>query len=116
MATRLAAVSFGLATVAATFLLGGPVYSGFDGERATHKTLLEVNGRRVFVPVMIPVLISIVPLILSRRAVRIIAAVVMGALVFISGFSISMFYLPAEIAMVLAASVEDRERLRASKA
>ena len=46
--------------MAAIFLLVGTVYSGFDGERTTHATLLRVNGRWVIVPVMFPVLVALV--------------------------------------------------------
>lgn len=52
---------------------------------------------------MIPVFIAMVPLIVRKQVVRIIAAVVMGAFVLISGFSIGMFYFPAGVLMVLAA-------------
>ena len=50
MRTRLTAVSVGLAVAATIFLLVGPVYSGFDGERPTHKTLLQVNGWWAVIP------------------------------------------------------------------
>lgn len=50
-----------MAVAAAIFLLVGPVHSGFDGERPTHRTLLQVNGWWVIVPVMFPVLVALVP-------------------------------------------------------
>jgi hypothetical protein len=93
MRTRLTAASVGLAA-AAIFLLVAPVYSGFDGERPTHKTLLQVNGAWVVIPVLFPVLVALVPLIFRNQAVRVIAAIVMGAYVLVSGFSIGLFYLP----------------------
>jgi hypothetical protein len=105
--TRLTAISFGLAIAAAVFLLVYPVYSGFDGERPTHSTLLRVNGAWVIVPVMFPVVVAMVPLLIRKQAARIVATVVMGTFVLISGFSIGMFYLPAGILMLLAACVED---------
>ncbi len=100
-------MSFGLAIAAALFLLVWPVYSGFDGERPTHSTLMHVNGPWVIVPVMFPVLVVLVPLVVRRKWSRIVAAIVIGAFVLISGFSIGMFYLPAAIAMLLAACMED---------
>ena len=112
MRTRLTAVSFGLAAAAAVFLLVGPVYSGFDGERSTHKTLMEVNGVWAVIPVMIPVLIATVPLIFRKQAVRVIAAILMGAFALVSGFSIGLFYLPAGVFMVLAACVGDSAKTR----
>ena len=58
MKTLLTAASFGLALVAAAFLLVWPVYSGSDGVRTTHATLLQVNGSWVIVPVGFPVIIA----------------------------------------------------------
>jgi hypothetical protein len=43
MTVRPTSVSFRLAA-AAVFSLVWPIYSGFDGRRTTHATLLEVNG------------------------------------------------------------------------
>lgn len=97
---------------AAIFLLVWPVYSGFDGERSTHSTLIHVNGWWVIVPVLFPALIVLVPLLIRKQTVRIVAAIVMGAFVLISGFSIGLFYLPAGIVMLLAACVEDTAQFR----
>ena len=112
MRTRFTAASVGMAVAAAIFLLLWPVYSGFDGERPTHKTLLEVNGVWAVIPVMIPVLIALVPLVFRNQAVRVIAAIVMGAYVLVSGFSIGIFYLPAGFLMVLAACIRDSAKIR----
>ena len=105
-------MAFGLAVTAAIFLLVGPVYSGFDGERPTHRTLLQVNGWWAIAPVMFPVLVALMPLLVRKQAARIVAAIVMGSFVFISGFSIGMFYLPAGILVLLAACVDDSARMR----
>jgi len=64
------------------------------------------------VPVMFPVLVTLLPLLLRKQAERIIAAIAIGAFVFVSGFSIGMFYLPAGILMLLTACVDDSARLR----
>ena len=112
MGAQLTAVAFGLAVAAAIFLLVWPVYTGFEDERPTHATLQQVNGRWVIVPVMFPVLVSLVPLVVRNQAVRIVAAIVIGLFVLISGFSIGMFYLPAAALMLLAACVRDSARLR----
>ena len=56
---------------------------------------------------MFPVLVALVPLVFRKQAVRIVAAIVMGGFVLISGMSIGMVYLPAGILMLLAACVED---------
>lgn len=112
MRAHLTAISFGLAVAAAVFLLVWPVYSGFNGERPTHATLLQINGWWAVVPVMFPVLVTLVPLLVRMQRVRVVATIVMGVFVLISGFSIGMFYLPAGILMLLAACVEDSARLR----
>jgi di/tricarboxylate transporter len=67
MRIRLTAISFGLAMVAAVFLLVWPVYSGLNGERPTHATLLQINGWWAVVPLMFPVMVALVPLVVRRR-------------------------------------------------
>ena len=105
MQTRLTVASFGLALAAAIFLLVWPVYSGFDGVRGTHATLLQVNGHWVIAPVGFPVVIALLPLVFRRQAIRILAAVLIGGFSFISGFSIGLFYVPPALTMLLAACV-----------
>jgi hypothetical protein len=61
---------------------------------------------------MFPVLVALVPLVVRKRAVRIVAAIVMGLFVLISGFPVGLFYLPAGIPMLLATCVEDPARFR----
>ena len=91
MRTRLTAASFGLALVAALFLLVWPVYSGFDGVRTTHATLLHVNGYWAIAPVGLLVVIALLPLVFRKQAIRIIATILIGGFSFISGFSIGLF-------------------------
>jgi hypothetical protein len=110
--TRLTSISFVLAIAAAIFLLVGPVYRGVGSLGVTYRTLIEMNGRWVIAPVMFPVLVALLPLVVRKQVVRIIAAVVMGGFVLITGFSIGMVYLPAGILMLLAACVEDSARFR----
>src|SRR5437763_16685583 len=99
MKTRLAAPSFWLALAAAAFLLCWPVYSGFDGRRTTHATLLQVNGAWAVIPVMLRSAIALLPLVFRNQAVRIIATILMGAFALIA-MSIGLFYLPAAIVML----------------
>ena len=101
-----------MALTAAIFLLVGPVYPGVGSGGVTYRTLIQMNGGWVIAPVMFPVLVALVPLVFRRQSVRIIAAIVMGGFVLISGFSIGMCYLPAGILMLLAACVEDSARWR----
>jgi hypothetical protein len=55
---------------------------------------------------MFPVLVALVTLVISSQVVRIIAAIVTGGFVFISGMSIGLVYLPAGILMLLTACVD----------
>jgi len=112
MKTRLAVASLGLASAAAAFLLVWPIYSGFDGRKTTHATLLQVNGSWALLPVLFPVFLACLPLVFRKQALRILAAAVMLGFSFISGFTIGVFYVPAAIAMLLAACVADSARLR----
>jgi hypothetical protein len=113
MKTRLTIASFGLASAAATFLLVWPVYSGFNGRNTTHAPLLQVNGSWAILPVLFPVFLAFLPVVAFRKQVlRITAAVVMLAFSFISGFTIGLFYVPAAIAMLLAACVADSAKFR----
>jgi hypothetical protein len=97
---------------AAVFLLVWPVYSGFDGRHTTHRTLLEVNGAWVIIPVTFPVVVAFLPVLFRKQAARIIATIIMLGFTLISGFSIGLFYLPAAIMMLLAACVDDSAKWR----
>lgn len=100
MAMKFTALSLALAIGAAFFLLTSPFYSSLDGSR----TLIAANGSWVLIPILLPVLFAAVPCVFPRRVLRVISAVVLGVFVLISGFTIGLCYLPAAIAMVVAAS------------
>lgn len=112
MKTRLTVTSFGLALAAAIFLLVGPVYNRLDSQNTTHATLLQVNGSWVILPVLFPVFLALLPLVIRKQAVRIAAAIFIGAFSFISGFTIGLFYVPAAIILLLAASIAESTRFR----
>jgi hypothetical protein len=112
MKTRLAAASFGLALAATIFLLVWPVYTRSDGLRTTHATLLQVNGSWMLLAVAFPMIIALLPLVVRMRAMRISAAIVLGAFSFIAGFTVGLFYVPAAVAMLLAACVADSAKFR----
>jgi hypothetical protein len=88
---------------AAGFLLIYPTYSGFSDNRPARATLLEVNGQWAMVPILLPVVLALVPVMFPHRAIRIIAAVVLGGFTALGAFSIGLFYLPAALAMAVAA-------------
>ena len=111
MKKLLTAVSLGLAVAAAVFLLAVPVYSGFRDNQIVRATLLEQNGTWVIIPVLLPAVVALAPLVIPKQAVRVIAAILMGAFALIA-MSIGLFYFPAAIMMMLAACVGDTAKLR----
>ena len=86
-ARSLTAIAFVLALAASAAWLVVPAYvgqtmrTGPDGETVigprTYQTLLEVNGNRMIRWLVLPILITSVPLLLPFRAVRIAAAVIL---------------------------------------
>jgi hypothetical protein len=100
----LAAISFGLTLVVSCLLLVVPVYSISSSESPSvrHATLPDVNGPRVLVALAIPVLITLVPMLVPKYGVRIIAGLILVAFAVVSGFSIGLFYFPSAIMMLMA--------------
>ncbi len=69
----------------------------------TGATLIEVNGAWAILPLLIPVLLALPPVIRPRRSAAIGSASLLGAFVLVSGASIGLFYVPALVAMIVAA-------------
>ncbi len=109
MKARLSTLAFFLAIAAAAFVLVYPLYSDFAGH---YKTLIEMNGLWVIIPVMVPVVIAVTPVLFRIQMIRIIATVLLGAFAFIGGFTIGFFYLPSAVVMLLAACVDDSAKFR----
>ncbi len=114
IATRVAAVSFGLALAAVIILLLVPAYSGVrethyaNGAHShvtTRATMVQINGSWVLLPMLFPVLVAVVPLIARTQAARVASTIVLFGFVVVAGFSIGLFYLPTALAMVVAACV-----------
>lgn len=97
VARYFSAAAFALALVAGVFWLN---YR--SGE------LLKVNGLVVLVPLAIPVLVSSVPLVFERRAVRIMSAILLGVFSFLSSLSIGRCYIPSAVTMVISACLPSR--------
>jgi hypothetical protein len=95
-----------LALAASVFCLVGPLYRVEPAGRSA--ALIQVNGPQVVVPLTLPVAIASLPLVFGRRAVRIAAAVLLGSFAVIGGFTIGMFYLPAALAMGVAACLKGK--------
>jgi hypothetical protein len=106
MGMKYTALSLALSIAAALFLLFFPFYSDFDRSL----TLIERNGSWVLIPILLPVVAAAVALAFPRRVMRVISSVVLGAFVLIAGFTIGLCYLPAAVAMAVAASRSRHKR------
>ena len=111
----LAAISFGLAVAVSGLLLVLPTYSGWSSESPfvqQHATLLQVNGPRALIALAIPVLIALVPVLLPKWWVRIVAGLLLAVFVVIAGFSIGLFYFPSAFMMLMAGLLSTSMRKR----
>jgi hypothetical protein len=79
---------------------------------STDRTFVEANNPYLLIPVFFPVLLTAMALLLQKRWVRVVSAVLMAVFVFVAGFSIGFFYAPAAFLMLLAACVSDSAKLR----
>ena len=112
MKTKLALVSLGLAALAAMFLLLlATGVAEYNGVRRT-TTLLQSQGSWAIVVTIVPVVFALLPLIFPKQAIRIIAALLIGAFAIIGSFTIGLFYVPSGVAMLLAACVSDSAKFR----
>jgi hypothetical protein len=73
--------------------------------------LLETEGWSVVLPLSVPVLMTGGGLIAARRGIRgvlVVSAVLLGAFVALGALSVGIYYLPAEVAMIVAIGKERR--------
>jgi hypothetical protein len=106
LAMKFTALSLATALAAAVFVMGYPFYSSLDGDL----TLVGENGSWVLIPILLPVIVAAAPLAFHRRVMRIISSVVLGVFVLIAGYPIGLCYVPAAVAMVVAATRENPKR------
>jgi hypothetical protein len=117
-------VALGLSTLASLVLLVVPAFGGTSAssdnggrEVVRTTTLLESEGSRVLLILLVPVVLTLVPLLVRGRAHRSIALactllLAVGALLGLA--SIGAFYLPALIFAIAAATAAMTERRPAS--
>jgi len=83
-----------------------PFYSGGRGDNTgwhtTHQTLLEVNGVRGIIPLLLPVAATLLPVLCRYQVLRIVAIILTGGIVVLGILSIGIFYVPAVITMLVA--------------
>ncbi len=77
-----------------------------------HRTLLQVNGPQVIVLLVLPVLVTLAPLLFPSRVTRVIATVLICGFTLVGSFTIGLFYLPAALAMLIAACAKSRQNFR----
>jgi len=66
------------AAAAAAFLLIVPVYTGSFPNGRFSATLVQVNGTWSIIPLLLPVALALAALVFRKRAVRIIAAMLLA--------------------------------------
>lgn len=111
-----------LAIVASSVLLVVPTYTQATVtagglEQVKHLTLLEINGPSILVPLVIPMVLTALPLLIrgrTRTSVSVVATAALVGFVLIGSASIGWFYFPALVAAVAAVivSVGSRPRLQ----
>ena len=113
----LAAIALVAALGASVMLVVIPVYSGTEIDPSTGQqiqttaTLIQVNGKGVLFALSIPVVIAaagwLAILYVRRPKVLLVwgTAFLLTAFVFVTGFSIGMFYVPAMILLMTSAIV-----------
>lgn len=101
------------------YLVRAPAYEGVEAFRdagmaveqakVVRRTLLEVDGPGVLVPLLIPVILSALPLVrlasASRRCLAVISAVLLLGFVVVGVLSVGLFYAPSAMAMLVAAAL-----------
>jgi hypothetical protein len=112
-------VALGLSLLASLVLLvipafGGTSASSDNGGREVVRTttLLESEGSRVLLILLIPVVLTLVPLLIrgrGRGAFSVLAALLLGIGALLGLASIGAFYLPALIFAIAAATAAVRE-------
>lgn len=104
------AIAVSLAIAASLVLLVLPMYtevklmSGGPGQ-VSHSTLLETVGPSIFVPLLIPIALTALPLLRRGRAriqVSVATTVALAVFVVVGSASIGWFYVPALAAAVAA--------------
>ena len=112
-AERLAVAAFFLAVVGGLVAAFAPIgrvmeSSGSAGGevvmRSYDVSLFRTDGAWVLVVVSVPVLVALVAILVRRRGARVVSAVLLWMGCVVGVFSVGMFFVPAAIAMTVAAA------------
>jgi hypothetical protein len=86
----------------------------------SNPSLIASEGTSVLIVLVVPAIIALVPVLLRHRPAaqpaRIAAAVLMGIGVFLALMSVGIFYVPALVALIVAAATGGRRVVRAPAA
>lgn len=96
------------------FLPGGVEVSQMnDGpQRVETPTLLATMGPVIFVPLLIPVILTGIPLLFTRRASKGVSIATTVVLAVFASASIGWFHLPATIIALVSLFVPSRKRAK----
>jgi hypothetical protein len=107
-ATLFSLLAFGAAVVAAVIVVFAPTYSSCDSDAACHgASAFAVNGWWIFVVVSVPVVLALIPVLIHRKVVRAVAAIMLWICCVVALFSVGIFFVPAAILMTIAATRRD---------
>ena len=67
-------------------------------------SMFQINGAWILVVVSVPVLLTLIPVLMPRRTVRSISAVLLWLGCVVGLLSVGLFFVPAAIAMTVAAT------------
>lgn len=107
--SRLSVAAFVAAVLGALIASFAPTYTGCGisssgVETCERATSFTVNGAWVLVVVSVPVVVALVPLVVRRRSVRVVSAVLLWAGCVVGMLSVGLFFVPAAILMTIAAA------------
>ena len=77
-------------------------------ETTTHESLLEHEGAGVLVVLAVPVLLTLVAVVVKRRPMRLGVGFVLLAACILGAMSVGLFFLPAAVLILCAASASPR--------
>ncbi|MDP1860073.1 MAG: hypothetical protein Q8K82_15465 [Gemmatimonadaceae bacterium] len=111
------ATAVALALLPSLVLFIVPIYAGYTehvtesggliGASTAGSTLVQANGLRAVLPLVLPLVLTVTPLVLRasrfRRSITRVAAVLLTVFVVLGSFSIGLLYLPSAVALWVAA-------------